>query len=47
MEDRELISRLESLEKHVLDLVHEKIEREKQDLQGRMEELERQLGGRS
>jgi len=47
MEDRELISRLESLEKHVLDLVHDKIEREKQDLQARMEELERQLGGRS
>ncbi len=47
MEDRELISRLESLEKHVLDLVHDKIEREKKDLPGRMEELEKALGGRS
>jgi hypothetical protein len=47
MGEEELISRLESLEKHVLDLVHEKILREKQNLPARIEELERALGGRS
>ena len=47
MDPEELISRLESLEGHVLDLVHDKIERERQNLPARVEELERLLKERT